>query len=36
MKKASTISCLFVDIGGVLGTNGWDHPIARGRRRNLT
>src|SRR4051812_261470 len=27
MKKASAISCLFVDIGGVLGTNGWDRPI---------
>jgi putative hydrolase of the HAD superfamily len=25
MKKASPISCLFVDIGGVLLTDGWDH-----------
>ena len=25
MKKASAIRCLFLDIGGVLGTNGWDH-----------
>jgi putative hydrolase of the HAD superfamily len=25
MKKAPAISCLFVDIGGVLLTNGWDH-----------
>lgn len=25
MKKAAQVTCLFVDIGGVLGTNGWDH-----------
>jgi len=25
MKNATTITCLFVDIGGVLLTNGWDH-----------
>ena len=25
MKKAAEVTCLFVDIGGVLGTNGWDH-----------
>jgi hypothetical protein len=25
MKKADAITCLFVDIGGVLLTNGWDH-----------
>lgn len=25
MKKATPISCAFVDIGGVLLTNGWDH-----------
>ena len=25
MKKATTITCLFLDIGGVLLTNGWDH-----------
>lgn len=25
MKKAHAITCLFVDIGGVLLTNGWDH-----------
>ena len=30
MKKTSAITCLFVDIGGVLLTNGWDH---HGRRR---
>lgn len=25
MKKAMAITCLFVDIGGVLLTDGWDH-----------
>ena len=25
MKKGAPISALFVDIGGVLLTNGWDH-----------
>jgi len=25
MKKTSPITCAFVDIGGVLLTNGWDH-----------
>ncbi len=25
MKKATAISCVFVDVGGVLLTNGWDH-----------
>jgi len=25
MKKASAITCVFLDIGGVLLTNGWDH-----------
>jgi putative hydrolase of the HAD superfamily len=30
MKKKPSITCLFVDIGGVLLTNGWDHD-ARGR-----
>ncbi len=24
-KKATAVTCLFVDIGGVLLTNGWDH-----------
>ena len=26
MKKSSPITALFLDIGGVLLTNGWDHP----------
>jgi putative hydrolase of the HAD superfamily len=25
MKKAAAITCMFLDIGGVLLTNGWDH-----------
>jgi len=25
VKQARDITCLFVDIGGVLLTNGWDH-----------
>jgi len=29
MKKAIPITCLFLDIGGVLLTNGWDHPIRK-------
>jgi putative hydrolase of the HAD superfamily len=30
MKKATAISCVFLDIGGVLLTDGWDH-LARKR-----
>src|ERR1035441_5924827 len=30
MKKTTTISCAFLDIGGVLLTDGWDH-LARKR-----
>jgi putative hydrolase of the HAD superfamily len=30
MKKRHTVTCLFLDIGGVLMTDGWDH---RARRR---
>jgi putative hydrolase of the HAD superfamily len=29
MKKAPAITCVFVDIGGVLLTNGWDHHARR-------
>jgi putative hydrolase of the HAD superfamily len=29
MKKAPAISCLFLDIGGVLLTDGWDHHARR-------
>jgi putative hydrolase of the HAD superfamily len=30
MRKATTVTCLFLDVGGVLLTNGWDH-LARQR-----
>jgi putative hydrolase of the HAD superfamily len=29
MKKSAPIKTLFVDIGGVLLTNGWDHHARR-------
>src|SRR5271155_6233699 len=29
MKSTSPITCLFVDIGGVLLTNGWDHQARK-------
>ncbi len=29
MTKKTAITCLFVDIGGVLLSNGWDHPIRK-------
>ncbi len=29
MKKGTATTCLFVDIGGVLLTNGWDHLARR-------
>jgi putative hydrolase of the HAD superfamily len=29
MKKAAAPTCVFVDIGGVLLTNGWDHHARR-------
>lgn len=29
LNKTSAISCLFVDIGGVLLTNGWDHNLRK-------
>jgi putative hydrolase of the HAD superfamily len=33
MKKATGITCVFLDIGGVLLTDGWDH-LARRRAAN--
>jgi len=33
MKEATAITCMFLDIGGVLLTNGWDHD-ARKRAAN--
>ena len=35
MKKATEITCLFVDIGGVLLTNGWDHPARQRAATNF-
>jgi len=29
MKQTTAITCLFLDIGGVLLTNGWDHQARR-------
>jgi putative hydrolase of the HAD superfamily len=29
MKKSAAITCLFLDVGGVLLTNGWDHHERR-------
>jgi len=29
MNKKITTTCLFLDIGGVLLTNGWDHGIRK-------
>jgi putative hydrolase of the HAD superfamily len=29
MKKAGAVTCLFLDIGGVLLSNGWDHVFRR-------
>ena len=29
MKKATAITCLFLDIGGVLLTDGWDHQARK-------
>ena len=29
MKRKNPITCLFVDVGGVLLTNGWDHHARR-------
>jgi putative hydrolase of the HAD superfamily len=29
MKKSNEVTCLFLDIGGVLLTNGWDHQARR-------
>jgi putative hydrolase of the HAD superfamily len=29
MKQETSIACVFVDVGGVLLTNGWDHHARR-------
>ena len=33
VKRNAVITCIFLDIGGVLLTNGWDH-LARRRAAN--
>lgn len=35
MKKAPAITCLFLDIGGVLLTNGWDHDARKRAATNF-
>ncbi len=35
MKSAAKITCAFVDIGGVLLTNGWDHHARRRAAANF-
>ena len=35
MKKATAITCVFLDIGGVLLTNGWDHPARKRAAANF-
>lgn len=34
-KKAAATTCLFLDIGGVLLTNGWDHQARKGAATNF-
>jgi len=35
MKKATEITCVFLDIGGVLLTNGWDHHARKRAAKNF-
>lgn len=35
MKKATRIRCMFLDIGGVLLTDGWDHLARRRAAKNF-
>ncbi len=35
MKKANAITCVFLDIGGVLLTNGWDHQARKRAATNF-
>ena len=36
MQKTTAITCLFLDIGGVLLTNGWDHHARETARRRTS
>jgi putative hydrolase of the HAD superfamily len=35
-QNAAAVTCLFLDIGGVLLTNGWDHSARLRAATNLT
>jgi putative hydrolase of the HAD superfamily len=35
VKKATAITCMFVDIGGVLLTDGWDHHARKRAAANF-
>jgi putative hydrolase of the HAD superfamily len=35
MRKATTITCMFLDIGGVLLTDGWDHHARKRAATNF-
>jgi putative hydrolase of the HAD superfamily len=35
MRKAAVITCVFLDIGGVLLTNGWDHDARKRAATNF-
>ena len=35
MKKAPVITCLFLDIGGVRLTDGWDHQARKRAAKNF-
>jgi putative hydrolase of the HAD superfamily len=35
MRKATAITCVFLDIGGVLLTNGWDHHARKRAAKNF-
>jgi putative hydrolase of the HAD superfamily len=35
MRKSTAITCAFLDIGGVLLTDGWDHLARRRAARNF-
>jgi len=35
MRKATAITCVFLDVGGVLLNNGWDHHARRRAAKNF-
>ena len=36
MKKATSITCVFLDIGGILLSNGWDHHARKRAARHFS